>query len=233
MDELSALPVAPSAIRVNLAEVAVLERARSWAPAQQSRVLAALEVAEPRDFDPDSRARPAPHATTPQEIALVLRVSTAAARGRVDLHPRRDRHQPAPRPPSRRPPSRRPPPRRPLIERHRDATSAAHRAARRTRPTTATAAFPRGPLPRWATRRPTGHAPQPSAGTVPAAEHTDFPTPEASGVGNPTTGHGWLTQMQTYTTTTHDRGRANHIDSPPRAERPSAHHEGWDDPPPF
>lgn len=85
MDELSALPVEAAATKANLAEIAVLERVRSWGPAQQSRVLAALEVAEPRDYDPDSSCTPSPGATTPHEIALLLRVSTAAARGRLDL----------------------------------------------------------------------------------------------------------------------------------------------------
>lgn len=63
----------------------MLERVRSWGPAQQARVLAALEMAEPCDYDRDSPARPFPHATTPHEVALVLRVSTAADRGRLGL----------------------------------------------------------------------------------------------------------------------------------------------------
>lgn len=68
----------------------------------------------------------------------------------------------------------------------------------------------------------------------PPAGHTDFPTPEPSGVGDADTGHGWLTQMRAYIATTHDRTRAD----PPehglqQPAPPTPEPESPDDPPPF
>ncbi len=62
---------------------------------------------------------------------------------------------------------------------------------------------------------------------------------DSSGVGDPDTGHGWLTDMHTYITTTHDRAREDRSPrlrnppSPATTNQQGMHPYGKDDPAPF